>query len=90
MPASYFLLRVQLGDDPLGLSGAIERLSTGEKRRFQTAQELMNLLGDWATSPKMLRPEFGGKQEGPAPDVRETPSTQPTSAPKGGSGGATT
>jgi len=62
MAASYFLLRVQQqGNNPGGLSGAVERLSTGEKRSFQTAQELIHLLGDWPVTSKMLRPDPDGK-----------------------------
>lgn len=63
MPASYFLLRVE---HPAGgmtsFSGAIERLSTGEKLRFRTSQELLELIGDWSMlNSKMLPREPGGK-----------------------------
>jgi hypothetical protein len=46
----YFMVRSRRaeGAAPDTLSGVIERLRTGEKRPFQTSQELVSLMEMWA------------------------------------------
>lgn len=47
----YFMLRVvQIGDSSENLTGQVERLGTGEKRRFDTGPELLALVTQWPVS----------------------------------------
>ena len=42
----YFVLQTRA--DRGGVSGVLENLTTGEKRRFESSQELMALVHRWA------------------------------------------
>lgn len=42
----YFVLQAR--SDPEGVTGVLENLSTGEKRRFQSSEELLTFLRRWA------------------------------------------
>ncbi len=44
----YFMLRVHRAEErPDAIAGQVERLGTGEKRRFDTAGELLALVERW-------------------------------------------
>ena len=44
----YFMLRVFRAEErPQSIAGQVERLGTGEKRRFETAGELLALVTRW-------------------------------------------
>lgn len=44
----YFMLRVFRADEPpQSIVGQVERLGTGEKRRFETGGELLALVSRW-------------------------------------------
>ena len=44
----YFMLRVHRAEQrPEAIAGQVERLGTGEKRRFDTAGELLALVERW-------------------------------------------
>jgi hypothetical protein len=44
----YFMLRVFRAEEhPQSIAGQVERLGTGEKRRFETAGELLALVSQW-------------------------------------------
>lgn len=44
----YFMLRVFRPEEtPQSIVGQVERLGTGEKRRFETAGELLTLVTRW-------------------------------------------
>jgi hypothetical protein len=52
----YFVLKLRLAPagDPPTCAGVVERLGTAERRSFETADELLRLLGAWASdSTKM-------------------------------------
>ena len=60
----YFVLqtRAQSTGTELSLTGVVENLTTGDKWRFATAEELTHLLQRWGTNPgsKTTNQEFGG------------------------------
>jgi hypothetical protein len=44
----YFMLRVFRAEEgPQSIAGQVERLGTGEKRRFETGGELLALVTRW-------------------------------------------
>lgn len=48
----YFMIRVDSGDERRPrLTGVIEWMTTGEKRRFTNRDELLRLLEDWSGVP---------------------------------------
>jgi hypothetical protein len=49
----YFMLRMfRTEESSRPITGQVERLGTGEKRRFETADELLGLVTDWpVTTP---------------------------------------
>lgn len=51
----YFMVRLaRRADDPERVAGLVERLATGEKRGFATADQLLRLVVDWdAPNPNM-------------------------------------
>jgi hypothetical protein len=45
----YYMLRLSRAAHPAdGLAGQVERLGTGEKRRFGSAEELVRLVALWS------------------------------------------
>ena len=55
----YFMLRIfRVEDYPQSIAGQVERLGTGEKRRFETAGELLALVTRWpaTTSHGWIQP----------------------------------
>ncbi len=59
---AYFMIRIQrTGSDPRAISGAIERLGTGERRTFQDGEELLRLVSSWpGASSKMQAGQGAG------------------------------
>lgn len=46
----YFMIRVESGDERgPRFTGVVERMATGEKRRFTNRDELIRLLEDWSS-----------------------------------------
>jgi hypothetical protein len=44
----YFMLRVSRSEhEPDLFEGQVERLGSGEKRRFESGDELLRLVADW-------------------------------------------
>lgn len=51
----YFMIRLTRSDrEPNRVAGQVERLGSGEKRSFETGEQLVGLVGGWAV------PEFNG------------------------------
>jgi hypothetical protein len=47
----YFMIRLSRSDrEPYRVAGLIERLGSGEKRSFETGEQLIRLVGGWAAS----------------------------------------
>lgn len=60
---AYFLIRLQPppAEDPRSVAGMVERMGTGEKRGFQSGEELLHLLTAWWEKPP--RSSGGGASE---------------------------
>jgi hypothetical protein len=66
----YFMVRLsRISTEPERLSGEVERLGTGERRSFETGEQLMNLVAIWSasepraeTSDRVLSPTLGEGQ----------------------------
>ena len=44
----YFMIRLSQRDrQPAAMAGQVERMGTGEKRSFETGQELLDLFAVW-------------------------------------------
>lgn len=64
----YFIVRLsRMSTEPERLSGQVERLGSGERRSFETGEQLMHLVAVWSTSePRaetsdgQLAPTLGG------------------------------
>jgi hypothetical protein len=62
----YFMVRVRRATEvdaadrvsptSIALSGVVERLNSGEKRAFATANELLQLVTTWPESPSNVQP----------------------------------
>jgi hypothetical protein len=60
----YFMVRLsRTSTDPERLSGQVERLGTGERRSFETGEQLMHLVAVWSASE--LRAETSNRQISP-------------------------
>ena len=71
---SYFLVRLRgtaRGPD-VGLAGMVERLGTGEKRSFASADELLALVAGWRGASASIEETSPAGQ--PADDAPPTPS----------------
>ena len=56
----YFMIRVTRSDrDPDRISGLLERLGTGEKRPFETGDQLLRMVGGWFESSLKLQSATG-------------------------------
>jgi hypothetical protein len=56
----YFMIRVaRRRDDPDRVAGLVERLATGEKRGFATADQLVRLVTVWDDPNPNLKPDPG-------------------------------
>lgn len=67
---AHYMIRVQqLGEDPSAISGVVERLGAGEKRRFDTGEHLIRLIQAWPDDPPNMQ-DLGGVGK-PAEPVSE-------------------
>ena len=61
----YFMIRVTRSDqDPDRVSGLVERLGSGEKRSFQTGDQLLRMVGGWFESSLNLQSPTGHRNPG--------------------------
>jgi hypothetical protein len=61
----YFLIRVTRSDkDPGRLAGLVERLGSGEKRSFETGDQLLRMVGGWFAFDFNLQPSTGHRNAG--------------------------
>jgi hypothetical protein len=65
---AYFMIRVQAPaqDGATTFGGLVERLATGEKRSFQSGDDLVRLVSDWSDSPSR-----GAEAGGPGNHLEE-------------------
>jgi len=63
----YFMIRVTRSDkDPDRVSGLVERLGSGEKRSFETGDQLLRMVGGWFESSLKLQSPTGHRNPGGA------------------------
>jgi hypothetical protein len=61
----YFMIRVTRSyKDPDRVSGLVERLGSGEKRSFQTGDQLLRMVGGWFDVSLNLQPVTGPRNPG--------------------------
>jgi hypothetical protein len=54
----YFMIRVTRSDhDPERVAGLVERLGSGEKRSFESGDQLLQLVGGWFSFSLNLQPQ---------------------------------
>jgi hypothetical protein len=71
----YFMIRLTRSDkDPERVAGLVERLGSGEKRSFETGDQLLRMVGGWFAFSTNLQPASGPRNPGDC---------QPTSSPLG-------
>ncbi len=63
----YFMIRVTRSDnDRDRVSGLVERLGSGEKRSFETGDQLLRMVGGWFESSFKLQSPTGHRNAGGA------------------------
>ena len=61
----YFMIRVRRSDtDPERVAGLVERLGSGEKRSFETGDQLLRMVGGWFDVSLNLQPVTGPRNPG--------------------------
>jgi hypothetical protein len=61
------MIRVTRSDkDPDRVSGLVERLGSGEKRTFETGDQLLRMVGGWFESSLKLQSPTGHRNAGGA------------------------
>ena len=61
----YFMIRLTRSDnDPERLAGLVERLGSGEKRSFETGDQLLRMVGGWFAFSLNLQPPTGHRNPG--------------------------
>ena len=61
----YFMIRLTRSDkDPERLAGLVERLGSGEKRSFETGDQLLRMVGGWFAFSLNLQPSTGHRNPG--------------------------
>ncbi len=61
----YFMIRVTRSDkDPERVSGLLERLGSGEKRSFETGNQLLQMVGGWFAFDLNLQPSTEPRNPG--------------------------
>jgi hypothetical protein len=61
----YFMIRVTRSErDPDRVSGLVERLGSGEKRGFETGDQLLRMVGGWFESSLNLQSPTGHRNPG--------------------------
>jgi hypothetical protein len=69
----YFMIRLTRSDkDPERVAGLVERLGSGEKRSFETGDQLLRMVGGWFAFSFNLQPPAGHRNPG---DYGPTPSS---------------
>ena len=63
----YFMVRVTRSDkDPERVAGLVERIGSGEKRSFETGDQLLRMVGGWFAFNLNLQPATGHRNPGDA------------------------
>lgn len=58
----YFMIRLSRSDrEPDRVAGLVERLGSGEKRSFETGEQLVLLVGGWAMPDLRVPPVTGDR-----------------------------
>jgi hypothetical protein len=53
----YLMVRLSRSDrEPNRVAGLVERLGSGDKRSFETGEQLVGLVGGWATPDLKMQP----------------------------------
>jgi hypothetical protein len=61
----YFMIRLTRSDnDPERVAGLVERLGSGEKRSFETGDQLLQMVGRWFAFSPNLQPPAGHRNPG--------------------------
>ncbi len=61
----YFMIRLTRSDqEPERVAGLVERLGSGEKRSFETGDQLLQMVGGWFTFNPNLHPPTGHRNPG--------------------------
>jgi hypothetical protein len=61
----YFMIRLTRSDrDPDRVAGLVEWLGTGEKRSFETGDQLIQMVGGWSALNLNLQPATGHSNAG--------------------------
>ena len=61
----YFMIRLTRSDnDPERVAGLVERLGSGEKRSFETGDQLLQMVGRWFAFSLNLQPPAGHRNPG--------------------------
>ena len=69
----YFMIRLTRSDhDPERVAGLVERLGSGEKRSFETGDQLLQMVGGWFAFNLNLQASTEGRNPG---DYRPTNSS---------------
>lgn len=72
----YFMIRLTRSDkDPERVAGLVERLGSGEKRSFETGDQLLQMFGGWFAFSLNLQPAPGHRN----PDDRAPTNSSPGS-----------
>jgi hypothetical protein len=63
----YFMVRVTRSEkDPGRVAGLVERIGSGEKRSFETGDQLLRMVGGWFAFNLNLQPTTGHRNPGDA------------------------
>ncbi len=61
----YFMVRLtKSGKDPERVAGLVERIGSGEKRSFETGDQLLRMVGGWFAFNLNLQPATGPRNPG--------------------------
>jgi hypothetical protein len=61
----YFMVRLTRSDkDPERVAGLVERIGSGEKRSFETGDQLLRMVGGWFAFNLNLQPSTGHRNPG--------------------------
>ena len=61
----YFMVRLTRSDrDPERVAGLVERIGSGEKRSFETGDQLLRMVGGWFALNLNLQPSTGHRNPG--------------------------
>jgi hypothetical protein len=61
----YFMIRLTRSEKvPERVAGLVERLGSGEKRSFESGDQLLQMVGGWFASGLNLQPSTGPRNPG--------------------------